>query len=122
MGVQLYRQRKRLITVGEKKGRLYCLPFITFSSSSFSCSIVRSSGISTSTCSFILCIIIELKRRGRKLDDILGQIDNPVVKKELAKNLQYKFENGQSFTLEEWNQWREEGWRKVFEELKKRKD
>lgn len=66
--------------------------------------------------------ILDYKTLERKLDDILGQIDNPVVKKELAKNLQYKFENGQSFTLEEWNQWREEGWRKVFEELKKRKD
>jgi hypothetical protein len=44
------------------------------------------------------------------------------VKKKLAQEIMYKFENGESFTLEEWNQWRKEGWRKVFEELKKRKD
>jgi hypothetical protein len=64
--------------------------------------------------------VLRYKALERQVNETIQQINHPEVKKKLAQEIMYKFENGESFTLEEWNQWRKEGWGKVFEELKRR--
>ena len=54
----------------------------------------------------------------RKTKEALDRINHPVVKKEIVRELQYRFENGKSFTLEDWNKWREQGWKEVFKRIK----
>lgn len=63
--------------------------------------------------------VFEYRLEEKKIQDILNNLP-PEVQNHLMDKLHYKFTNGESFTLREWEEWKKEGWKKVFSELEKR--
>lgn len=63
--------------------------------------------------------VFEYRMEEKKIQDILNNQPEE-VRMYLMDQLHYRFVNGQSFTLREWEEWKKEGWKRVLSEIDKR--